>query len=173
MARMRPAKFALLCGAALATAAVLAGCSDPAATPEPTASEPASLSTTPTPPPESSANVDYSALCAANDAAAAAKAGTVGEDLNAVSAQASTIRGLLPLQGVSAEVAAGAELFATAAEEDAAILARFPADSLVSDVGLDPAFTQSEATRNAVSDPDYQAFILWTMQTCGSASDEG
>jgi hypothetical protein len=112
-------------------------------------------------------------LCQANDAAAAAKAGTVGEDLKAVKAQVATIRGLLPLQGVSAEVGAGAELFAAAAEEDAAILAQFPADSLVSDVGLDPKFTGSEATRNALSDPNYQAFILWTLQTCGLGSSDG
>lgn len=173
MKRLQPRRLALLWGITLVTAAVLAGCSDPAATPEPAATGLPPLSSTPTTTPDSSADGDYTALCDANAAAAAAKAGTVGEDLKAVNAQVATIRGLLPLQGVSADVAAGAEVFAHAAEEDAAILAQFPADSLVSDVGLDPKFTQSEATRNALSDPNYQAFILWTMQTCGLGSNEG
>lgn len=159
MTSSRPRTLALAVGIAL-VAAALAGCSAPAApggatsTPPPPASTPAATSDA------------YAFFCEANRTAAAAKAGTVGEDLEAVTAQASAIRAILPLSDVSAQVAAGAEVFATSAEETAAILAQFPADSLVSDVGLDPRFTESDAVRRAATDPDYQAFIAWTIETC-------
>jgi hypothetical protein len=158
MTSSRPRTLALAVGIAL-VAAALAGCSAPAApggatsTPPPPASTPAATSDA------------YAIFCEANRTAAAAKAGTVGEDLEAVTAQASAIRALLPLSDVSAQVAAGAEVFATSAEETAAI----PADSLVSDVGLDPRFTESDAVRRAATDPDYQAFIAWTIETCDLA----
>ncbi|AXH34391.1 hypothetical protein DVJ78_02215 [Humibacter sp. BT305] len=68
---------------------------------------------------------------------------------------------------MSAEIAAGAQVFEASAEENLGILAQFPAGSLVSDVGLDPRFLESDALRIAASDPDYQAFIGRTIQTCG------
>ena len=159
MTSSRPRTLALAVSIAL-VAVALAGCSAPAA--------PGGATSTPPPPastPAATSDV-YAIFCEANRTAAAAKAGTVGEDLEAVMAQASAIRAILPLSDVSAQVAAGAEVFATSAEETAAILALFPADSLVSDVGLDPRFTESDAVRRAATDPDYQAFIAWTIETC-------
>ncbi|SKC70879.1 hypothetical protein [Plantibacter cousiniae (nom. nud.)] len=158
-------RLALVWGSGLLVADLLAGCSalssgdrDSAVPSTPTATATADVADGP---------ADHTAFCAANRAAATAKSGTVGEDLEAVQAQVTTIRDLLQLDGVSAEVAAGAEVFATSAEETAAILAEFPADSLVSDVGLDPRFTESQALQSAATDPNYQAFIAWTIQTCG------
>lgn len=155
-------------------AAILTGCSSPAAS-DPSAATPAptpSAASTPSPAPssastDSSAGGDYEAFCDANRAAAAAKVGTVGEDIVAGNAQLEAIRAILPLQGVSAEIAAGAQVFEASAVETLGILAQFPSDSLVSDVGLDPRFLESDALRNAASDPNYQAFIGWTIQTCG------
>ncbi|SMG45027.1 hypothetical protein [Agreia pratensis] len=178
MTSPRPARLALLLSAAL-IAAALAGCSTTAAT-DPPAPTRASASATPTPTatPDASAgsagsaDERYATLCAANSAAAAAKAGTVGEDLEAVKAQGVAIRQLLPMTDVSPDVAAGAEVFATSTDETAGILAQFPADSLVSDVGLDPRFTQSQSMQSAMTDPNYQAFIAWTIQTCGFGSSE-
>lgn len=106
-------------------------------------------------------------FCKASKAAAAAKAKTVGEDLIAVKAQAAAARAMLPIDGVSKEIAAGAEVLVKSADETASILAQFPSASLVSDVGADPRFTQSEAVRAVATDPNYQAFIAWTIQTCG------
>ncbi|WP_029150237.1 hypothetical protein [Microbacterium indicum] len=137
---------------------------DAAATPSSDAAE-----ATPTAEPqvETSEAADYTALCEANSAATAAKAGTVGEDLAAVSVQLEEINALLPLQGVSEELGRGAEAFAESAAADIAVLEQFPADSLVSDVGLDPKFTESEALQRIASDPDYQAFVVWMIQECG------
>ncbi len=157
-------RLAALWGSVLVVAGLLAGCSAPSGGDRDSAAPSPSASPTAT---ADAAVDDYTAFCAANRAAATAKSGTVGEDLEAVQAQVTTIRDLLPLEGVSAEVAAGAEVFATSAEETASILAEFPADSLVSDVGLDPRFTESQAVQSAATDPDYQAFIAWTIQTCG------
>lgn len=158
-------RLALVWGSGLLVAGLLAGCSAPSSGDRDSA---ASSSASPTATVDvADGSADYTAFCAANRAAATAKSGTVGEDLEAVQAQVTTIRDLLPLDGVSAEVAAGAEVFATSAEETAAILAEFPADSLVSDVGLDPRFTESQAVQSAATDPDYQAFIAWTIETCG------
>ncbi len=159
-------RLAFVWGSALLVAGLLAGCSAPSSGDRDSAASSSSASPTATVD-VADGSADYTAFCAANRAAATAKSGTVGEDLEAVQAQVTTIRDLLPLDGVSAEVAAGAEVFATAAEETAAILAEFPADSLVSDVGLDPRFTESQAVQSAATDPDYQAFIAWTIQTCG------
>jgi len=159
-------RLALVWGSGLLVAGLLAGCSAPSSGDRDSAAASSSASPTATVD-VADGSADYTAFCAANRAAATAKSGTVGEDLEAVQAQVTTIRDLLPLDGVSAEVAAGAEVFATAAEETAAILAEFPADSLVSDVGLDPRFTESQAVQSAATDPDYQAFIAWTIQTCG------
>lgn len=162
------------CAVALIACSVFAGCASTPSPPEVAApSAPASPSSTPTATAQSPAADDYSALCDANRAAAAAKAGTVAEDIAAVTVQAEVARGLLPMTGVSPEVAAGAEVFAASTEENLAILSQFPPDSLVSDVGLDPRFTQSDAVRNALSDPNYQAFIGWTIQTCGVDSTGG
>jgi len=165
MTSSRPRTLALAVSIALAAAA-LAGCSAPAATGGATSTPPPPASTSTPAATSDMAGDAYAVFCEANRTAAAAKAGTVGEDLEAVTAQASAIRALLPLSDVSAQVAAGAEVFATSAEETAAILAQFPADSLVSDVGLDPRFTESDAVRRAATDPDYQAFIAWTIETC-------
>lgn len=172
MPSTRPRTLALACTGAAIAAAILAGCSSPAASDQ-SATSPAETGVpTPSPAapsgaPSTTAAGDYATFCDANAAAAAAKAGTVGEDIEAVNGQVDAIRALLPLQGVSAEVAAGAQVFEASAVEDLSILAQFPSDSLVSDVGLDPRFLESDAIRNAASDPDYQAFITWTIQTCG------
>ena len=172
MTPTRPRTLALAWGAAAIAAVLLAGCSSTAA-PASDASSPAETSSaapspsTPSAAPSTTAAGDYSTFCTANRAAAAAKAGTVGEDMEAVNAQVDAISALLPLQGVGSEVAAGAEVFKASAVEDLSILAQFPSDSLVSDVGLDPKFLESAAIRDAVSDPNYQAFIAWTIQTCG------
>jgi len=175
MTSPRASKLALLFGTAI-IATALAACSTTAATDSPSSTR---LTATPTPTATPDASGDsaeerYAAFCSANTAAAAAKAGTVGEDLEAVQAQGAAIRELLPMTEVSPEVAAGAEVFAASTDETAGILAQFPADSLVSDVGLDPRFTQSQSVQSAMTDPKYQAFIAWTMQTCGlDAADEG
>ncbi|AXH34390.1 hypothetical protein DVJ78_02210 [Humibacter sp. BT305] len=84
-------------------AAILTGCSSPAAS-DPSAATPAptpSAASTPSPAPssastDSSAGGDYEAFCDANRAAAAAKAGTVGEDIVAGNAQLEAIRAILP-----------------------------------------------------------------------------
>ncbi|WP_378144274.1 hypothetical protein ACFJGV_12505 [Cnuibacter sp. UC19_7] len=171
MTSTRPSALALAWSGAVIAAAILAGCSSPSS--DQSAASPAGTAApTPTPSaataaPNTTAAGDYTAFCKANSAAAAAKAGTVGEDIEAVNGQLDAIRALLPLQGVSAEVAAGAQVFEASAVEDLSILAQFPSDSLVSDVGLDPRFLESDAIRNAASDPDYRAFIAWTIQTCG------
>jgi len=185
MSPLRPKNLALLGGAALIVASLLTGCSAPASssasggsagavpTSTPAASGATGASPTPTATPSSTGKpgsagaTDYTAFCDANRTAAAAKAGTVGEDMRAVDAQTAAIRELMPMTGVGADVAAGAEVFAASAEETSGILATFPPDALVSDVGLDPKFTQSDAVKNAASDPNYQAFIAWTIQTCG------
>lgn len=178
MALLHSPNRAAWCGLALIATIALAGCSTTVDSAPSTATTPSAVTTPSAAAPSEDAGdgpsdtSDYIALCEANDAAAAAKAGTVGEDLAAVKVQAETIRSMLPLQGVSAEVAAGAEVFATAADEDVAILAQFPADSLVSDVGLDPKFTESDALNNALTDPDYQAFLVWVIQTCGLAAGD-
>ncbi|SKA96256.1 hypothetical protein SAMN06295879_2184 [Agreia bicolorata] len=175
MTSPRPARLALLFSAAL-IAAALAGCSTSAVTDSPTSTPPsASATPTPTATPDASAGSGedrYATFCAANGAAAAAKAGTVGEDLEAVKAQGVAIRALLPMTDVSSEIAAGAEVFAISTDETAGILAQFPADTLVSDVGLDPRFTQSQSMQSAMTDPNYQAFIAWTIETCGLGSGE-
>lgn len=184
----RPVGLFFLCAAAVTAVAVLTGCSAPGAS-VPAASAPAQVALTasatstasfaPTatfapmdatatdaPDAGAPAQGEYSALCAANRAAATAKAGTVGDDMTATSAQVKAIQALLPLRGVSADVAAGAKVFEASAKESAAILATFPADKLVSDVGLDPKFTSSAALQSALTDPQYQAFIAWAIQTC-------
>jgi hypothetical protein len=175
MTSPRASKLALLFGTAI-IATALAACSTTAATDSPSSTRP-TATPTPTATPDASgdsAEERYAAFCSANTAAAAAKAGTVGEDLEAVQAQGAAIRELLPMTEVSPEIAAGAEVFAASTDETAGILAQFPADSLVSDVGLDPRFTQSQSVQSAMTDPNYQAFIAWTMQTCGlGAADEG
>lgn len=158
--------LAVLLGATIIASAALSGCAAPAS---PDVAGTSSPSRTPSPAASASpspAADPYAAFCDANRAAAEAKAGTVGEDLAAVTAQGEAARALLPLTGVGADVAAGAEVFVRSVVETAGILAQFPADDLVSDVGLDPRFTESEAVRSAASDPNYQAFIAWTIDTC-------
>jgi hypothetical protein len=124
----------------------------------------ASPTSVPTPPPTATASADgYDAYCAATVAAAAAKARTVGEDITAVRAQAEATRAL-SLSEVSAEIAAGAQVFAQSADDTVAVLEQFPADSSVADVGLDPRF--AAVAQEAATDPDYQAFLAWTLQTC-------
>lgn len=158
--------FALLISAAIIAVAALSGCAASVRSDGAGASAPPTTASATASPGASAAGDPYAAFCDANRAAAEAKAGTVGEDLAAVTAQGEAARAILPLTGVSADVAAGAEVFVRAIDENAGILAQFPADDLVSDVGLDPKFTESEAVRNAASDPNYRAFIAWTIDTC-------
>ncbi|WP_175611008.1 hypothetical protein [Microbacterium sp. RURRCA19A] len=127
----------------------------------------------PTPVPSAPAGADrVETFCAANAAASAAVQGTVAEDIVARQAQANAARALLPIEGASPEVAAGAETFVAAAEETVSILADFPADALVADIGTDPRILQSQAVTAVATDPDYQAFLLWTMDACGSLPSE-
>ncbi|MEJ5913706.1 hypothetical protein [Pseudokineococcus sp. 1T1Z-3] len=108
------------------------------------------------------------AFCEANAAAAAAVRGTVAEDITARQAQGDAARELPPVPGGSPQVEAGAEKFAAAADETVDILRTFPPEALVSDVGTDPRFLESTAVQAAADDPEYQAFLLWTMQTCST-----
>ena len=127
----------------------------------------------PTPVPSAPAGADrVETFCAANAAASAAVQGTVAEDIVARQAQADAARALLPIEGASPEVAAGAETFVAAAEETVSILADFPADALVADIGTDPRILQSQAVTAVSTDPDYQAFLLWTMDACGLLPSE-
>lgn len=139
----------------------------------PVASAAAPSSPQPTPVPSAPAGTDrVETFCAANAAASAAVQGTVAEDIVARQAQADAARALLPIEGASPEVAAGAETFVAAAEETVSILADFPADALVADIGTDPRILQSQAVTAVSSDPDYQAFLLWTMDACGLLPSE-
>lgn len=139
----------------------------------PVASAAAPSSPQPTPVPSAPAGTDrVETFCAANAAASAAVQGTVAEDIVARQAQADAARALLPIEGASPEVAAGAETFVAAAEETVSILADFPADALVADIGTDPRILQSQAVTAVSTDPDYQAFLLWTMDACGLLPSE-
>lgn len=139
----------------------------------PVASAAAPSSPQPTPVPSAPAGTDrVETFCAANAAASAAVQGTVAEDTVARQAQADAARALLPIEGASPEVAAGAETFVAAAEETVSILADFPADALVADIGTDPRILQSQAVTAVSTDPDYQAFLLWTMDACGLLPSE-
>ncbi|KIC60106.1 hypothetical protein [Microbacterium hominis] len=138
-------------------AAPAAGSStEPTSTPTSSASAPATTST------------DYRELCAANGAAAKAKQGTVADDLAATHRQSAAIRALLPMKDVPAEVAAGGEVFAASTDELIGILQSLPAQTLVSDVPIE-TFTDTQAMKAVGSDPNYQAFIGWTIETCGGS----
>ncbi|OYC97139.1 hypothetical protein [Microbacterium sp. Yaish 1] len=160
-----------------AVGVVLTGCSagqDAAASPAP--SDSPSATATPSPAaatpstPASGAGAggtaDYTELCDANREAAAAKTGTVGQDLAAAHRQADAIAALLPMTGVSPEVAAGATVFADSTAELIGILEQYPADTAVVDIALDDALLQSQALDNVATNIDYQAFIAWTIETC-------
>lgn len=129
---------------------------------------------TPTPTPTSSASApasagtDYRELCDANGAAAKAKQATVADDLAATRRQSAAIRALLPMKDVPAEVAAGANVFAASTDELIGILEALPGQTLVSDVPVE-TFTDTQAMKAVGSDPNYQAFIGWTIETCGLA----
>lgn len=161
----------------VAVGAVLTGCSvgqDAAVSPAPTASSPTALApssaaATPSAPAAaapSGGSADYTELCDANREAAAAKAGTVGQDLAAAHRQADAIAALLPMTGVSAEVAAGATVFADSTAELIGILEQYPPETAVADIALDDALLQSQALNSVATDTDYQAFIAWTIETC-------
>lgn len=125
---------------------------------------------TPTPTPSTSAPTnagpDYRELCDANGAAAKAKQGTVTDDLAATRRQSAAIHALLPMTDVPAEVAAGADVFAASTEELIGILETLPGQTLVSDVPVE-TFTDTQAMQAVGSDTNYQAFIGWTIETCG------
>lgn len=128
----------------------------------------------PTPTPTSSASApstasaDYRELCDANGAAAQAKQGTVADDLAATRRQSAAIRALLPMTGVPAEVAAGAEVFAASTDELIGVLEGLPPQTQIADVPVE-TFTNTQAMQAVGSDPNYQAFIGWTIETCGLA----
>lgn len=160
-----------------AVGVVLTGCSagqDAAASPAP--SDSPSATATPSPAaatpstPASGAGAggtaDYTELCDANREAAAAKTGTVEQDLAAAHRQADAIAALLPMTGVSPEVAAGATVFADSTAELIGILEQYRADTAVVDIALDDALLQSQALDNVATNTDYQAFIAWTIETC-------
>ncbi|MFS0712338.1 hypothetical protein ABC195_00530 [Microbacterium sp. 2P01SA-2] len=161
----------------VAVGAVLTGCStgqdvdaSPAPTdPSPTAAAPSSTATassTPAAGAPAAGTPDYTELCDANREAAAAKTGTVGQDLAAAHRQADAIAALLPMTDVSDEVAAGAVVFADSTAELIGILEQYPADTAVVDIALDDALLQSQALNSVATDTDYQAFIGWTIETC-------
>lgn len=132
----------------------------------------ASASATPTPTSSASApstaSTDYRELCDANGAAAQAKQGTVADDLAATRRQSAAIRALLPMTGVPAEVAAGAEVFAASTDELIGVLEGLPQQTQIADVPVE-TFTNTQAMQAVGSDPNYQAFIGWTIETCGLA----
>lgn len=135
---------------------------------------PAAASAEPTPTPASSASApstasaDYRELCDANGAAAQAKQGTVADDLAATRRQSAAIRALLPMTGVPAEVAAGAEVFAASTDELIGVLEGLAPQTQIADVPVE-TFTNTQAMQAVGSDPNYQAFIGWTIETCGLA----
>ncbi|MBF4461024.1 MULTISPECIES: hypothetical protein [unclassified Rathayibacter] len=106
----------------------------------------------------------YDAYCDATRASAAAKSGSVADDITATQAQAAATRALLPLSGAPSEVAAGAEAFADSADATVEVLQQFPSDSAVAEVGSDPRF--ASVAQEAATDPNYIAFVGWTIQTC-------
>lgn len=160
----------LAAGATLTIVAVTIANEAPIAAPPggPAASAAASTpspSPTPTSAP-SGGSSDVSAFCRANGAAARALQGTVAEDLRARREQLDVTRELLPLTDVPAEVAAGADVFVRAAEENIGILEDLPGSTLVADLPLD-TFTGTQSMADLATNTDYQAFIGWTIETCG------
>lgn len=134
----------------------------PAASAEPTPTPTSSASA------PSTASTDYRELCDANGAAAQAKQGTVADDLAATRRQSAAIRALLPMTGVPAEVAAGAEVFAASTDELIGVLEGLAPQTQIADVPVE-TFTNTQAMQAVGSDLNYQAFIGWTIETCGLA----
>lgn len=158
--------------AGFALTATLSSCSqtgraEDGPTPPPVTATPTSASVSSASPEERLA-----AFCASNAAAARAVRGSVADDIIARQAQAEATRALFPIQGASAEVTAGAQSFAAAADEAVGILRQFPLDSMVSDIGTDPRFLESRALTAAKDDPEYRAFLAWTLQSCGLSSTD-
>lgn len=154
------------CAAPSSTTTGTARPSVPATSSAPTPSTTPGSGSTPT-------TANTTELCEANRESAAAKAGTVAEDLAATHRQADAIAAMLPMSGVSDEVAAGAEVFADATQELIGILQEFPPDAIVADIGLDPRFLDSQALAAAATNTDYQAFIGWAIVECtGVTVDE-
>lgn len=132
----------------------------PGATTEPTPTP------TPTPTAPEVAEPDVAAFCRAGGTVAQALRGTVADDLAARRDQLDAIERLLPLRGVPAEVSAGSEVFVRSAQENIGILEDLPGGTLVADLPLD-TFTGTRSMADLATDADYQAFIGWTIETCG------
>lgn len=139
----------------------------PIAAPPGTTTEPTPTPTrTPTPTAPDDAQTDITAFCRAGGAVAQALRGTVADDLAARREQRDALKELLPLRGVPAEVAAGTEVFLRSADENIGILEGLPGGTLVADLPLG-TFTGTRSMADLATDTDYQAFIAWTIETCG------